>query len=575
MPYKIYTYADPYQINKTDFWDEIQGYPQLCASRTMVNGLMSVMPDSIVALTCPLDDIVKNRIFSNWENNIGIRIQQYGMLSELYRRWKKKNRLSDIYYSALSHNKDSMLDALRLFIELGIEAKALDASRLNMEHRMFVYMLKLLERHPLFALPTMPSRTELIRIFNDQAEFEKQEKERLYGDADEDEYYKRDIRIIERMIATTKAWDGKHVVIHGIHQFSPLQLRLITYLDKIGTEVVFLYNYLPEYKEIYSSWSYIYQQFDAPVRHDTRVKSYTPIGLLQKPGNAIASNMGLLCEENISRVDSRIRSNYLLYKDERVQEFDNISEYAGYVSDEFMEAESSMMEEPPLYDNPNKKKPGTASVLSRMKEIVYTANKDVDALLQVYHPEYARNRHFLAYPIGQFFASVYSLWNVENREIDIDYSLLRECVNSGVLTKFNAERLLKTLMNLEPVFSDISTYTEFEQLFGDKYRFSYRQVNESKQGSIAFPLRAMNIYNSYKITKLEIDNLFDAVKEINTIAKELFSDVGAEERFQFKKHFERLSEFVRARQNELANEEEKGRVSYLVDKNKDNLRFVR
>lgn len=564
MPYKIYTYADPYQIDKTDFWNEIQGYPQLCASRTMVNGLMCVMPDSIAALTCPLDDIVKNRIFNTWENNIGIRIQQYGMLSGLYHKWKKEKRLSNIYYSAFSHNKDSMLDALRLLIELGIDASVLDASHLNMEHRIFVYMLKLLERDPLFALPKMPSKSELIKIFNDQAEFEKKEKERLHGDEPEDSFYKRDIQIIERMISATRVWDGKHVVVHGIHQFTPLQLRFITYLDKIGTEVIFIYNYLPEYKEIYSSWSYIYQQFDAPIHHDQWVKPYSPVGMLQKPGNAIASNMGLLCEENISRMDPRIRNNYSLYKDERVQEFDNISEYAGYVSDEFMEAESSMMEEHPLYDKPNIKKPGTAGVLSRMKEIVYTANKDVDALLQVYHPEYARNRHFLAYPIGQFFAAVYSLWNVENREIDIDYSLLREGVNSGILTKFNAECLLKTLMNLEPVFTDISTYTEFEQLFGNRYRTSYRHVTEAKEGSIAFPLKAMNIYNSYKVTKIEIDNLFDAVQEINTIAKGLFSDVSAEERFQFKKHFEKLTKFVRARQNELANEEEKELINQLL-----------
>ena len=46
MAYKIYTYADPYRIRETDFWngdvDHIKDYPQLCASRTLVNGLISV-----------------------------------------------------------------------------------------------------------------------------------------------------------------------------------------------------------------------------------------------------------------------------------------------------------------------------------------------------------------------------------------------------------------------------------------------------------------------------------------------------------------------------------------------------
>ena len=57
MPYKIYTYADPYRISETDFWDgeidKIKYYPHLCASRTLVNGLISVMRDDISSLLCP------------------------------------------------------------------------------------------------------------------------------------------------------------------------------------------------------------------------------------------------------------------------------------------------------------------------------------------------------------------------------------------------------------------------------------------------------------------------------------------------------------------------------------------
>jgi hypothetical protein len=113
-------------------------------------------------------------------------------------------------------------------------------------------------------------------------------------------------------------------------------------LDKLGVEVIFVHNYVPEYKEVYSSWSYIYQQFNAPVHHDRNVGSYVPVGQFKRPGNAIASNLGLLCEDTVSRTDKRMRDNYDLYKDVRVQEFDNVSEYAGYISDEFMEAEASM-----------------------------------------------------------------------------------------------------------------------------------------------------------------------------------------------------------------------------------------
>ena len=56
MAYKIYTYADPYRIRETDFWngdvDHIKDYPQLCASRTLVNGLIRSANSSVQRAEC-------------------------------------------------------------------------------------------------------------------------------------------------------------------------------------------------------------------------------------------------------------------------------------------------------------------------------------------------------------------------------------------------------------------------------------------------------------------------------------------------------------------------------------------
>lgn len=565
MPYKIYTYADPYRIAETEFWDEIKTYPHFCAARTLVNGLISVMRDDISALMCPLDDIVNEKIFKQWVNDIGLRIQQYSALTEVYNTWNVKNGLNANYYSALTHNKNSMLDALRLFIELDIVPTVLDAKQLNIEHRMFLYMLKLFSKEKIFSLPQMPSRDELKVLLNQQAQQERNEKVRLHEGKKDDEFLKRDLELVDRMIATTRQWDAKHVVIHGIHQFTPLQLKFIKHLDKLGVEVIFVFNYLPEYKEVYSSWNYIYQQFDVPIHNDTKVEKYIPTEQFQKTGNAIASNIGLLCEDKVARTDARIKENYSLYSGVKVQEFDNVSEFAGYISDEFMEAERTMQGEEPLYEKPTQKKATTAAILGRMDEIVYTANKDVDELLQVYHPEYSRNRHFLAYPIGQFFVAIYSLWNVERGEIDIEFALLRECLNSGIMTRYSAERLLKTLMNLEPLFANVETFTEFKKIY-EEYQANYAQVVISNAQATIFSLRIMNIYNSYKVSREEIDDLFNAVSELNEIAVGLFLNIGADERFEFKKHFERLNEFVKGRQASLVNEEEKELITELLTK---------
>ncbi len=565
MPYKIYTYADPYRISQTDFWDEIKHYPQLCASRTLVNGLLHVMGKDIISLMCPLDDIVKDRVFNNWTNNISLTIKQYTKLGRIYRDWHncKEKQLTDYHYDALIHNKNAMLDSIRLFIELGIKADSLETSKLNIEHRVFAYLLKILEKKALFSLPKMPSIAELKEMIQKQAEYEKSEKERLHKGQSDTEIYRLELKMIDRMIESSKTWDGMHIVFHGIHQFAPLQLKFLEHLDELGVEVIFIYNYLPDFKEMYSSWNYIYQQFDAPIHHDQNVKTYIPVGQLQRPGNAIACNMAWLCEDGISRRERSIRENYKLYKNERVQEFDNISEYAGYVSDLFAEAEKKLSEEQLARDIPFQKKPGTSAVLAHMEDVIYTANKDVDTLLQVYHPEYARNRHFLAYPIGQFFLALYSLWNVEKREIDIDFNLLRNCVNSGIMSGYNAEQLLKTLMNLEPLFAHLSSYTDFKVRF-ENYMCTFKEMEKAKPDSVEFVFRSLNIYHSYKVPLKEIEDLYHAICELNNDAVKLFGDVGADEQFQFDSHFKRLREFVSGRQSSLANEEEKDLITKLL-----------
>ena len=569
MPYKIYTYTDPYRIYKTDFWDEIKDYPQLCASRTLVNGLTSVMEDELASLVCQIDDIVKDRIFRNWTGDIGLRIRQYSELCRSCRTLKQKVLLSDNELNAVLHNSEGMLDSIRLFIELGIKSGSLKTKGMLPEHRLFHALLDKLESSESFKLPIMPSLDTLRSLLSEQAEKEKEEKERLHAEnamaADDDGFWKKDQQFISRMIQSTEHWDGKHIVIHGIHQFTPLQLRFIEHLEKnLHMEVIFVYNFLPEFREIYSSWSYIYQQFNAASIHaDENIKNYDPAWTLPGSGNALAANIGLMCQ-GVSWNDRRIRDNYNLYKDFTVQEFDSVSEFAGYVSDEFQKAEELADKDSERSGNIIERS-GTSAVLRRMCEVVYTANQDVDALLQVYHPEYARNRHFLDYPVGQFFYGLYSMWDPETQSLALDYRLLTECVNSGMLSGYRSETLLKTLINLQPLFERISKMQDFKEIAGVKYRDACRKVHDTKKNDTESRLKTMNIYSTYKVTDDDFNSLYSAILEIDQIAGEIFVDTGKES-FSFRKHFERLSKFVRGRQSELLSSEEKVLISELLEK---------
>ena len=128
MPYKIYTYTNPYELNRTSFWPEIKSLPHFCVARTLVNGLVDIMRDSIDGLICPLDDLIKHKdIYGAWEGNISKRIEQHSYLTKLFDQTKQKSAdpRKEEFFGALHKNQGDFLDAVRLFIELGIPADSL------------------------------------------------------------------------------------------------------------------------------------------------------------------------------------------------------------------------------------------------------------------------------------------------------------------------------------------------------------------------------------------------------------------------------------------------------------------
>ena len=64
------------------------------------------------------------------------------------------------------------------------------------------------------------------------------------------------------------------VVIHGVHQFSPMVLRAIEKLAE-SKKVILLFNYQPQYKNIYQTWIDIYSAFDSPIS-DSNVAEFRP-----------------------------------------------------------------------------------------------------------------------------------------------------------------------------------------------------------------------------------------------------------------------------------------------------------
>lgn len=567
MPYKIYTYEDPYKLDQTDFWDEIRDLPHFCVSRTLVNGFKDIMQDSIEGLICTLDEFVSHEnVYKSWTNNIGLRIKQYSTLTAIFKGKFACGEIDKSFHMALMQNQTQFLEAIRLFIELGISASSLDAHQANKEQLLYISILNDIQSNGsnLFKFPKTPNLSELRQIVVELAENELKEycERNRIKEGSLNIYAPKDHLWYARSIQNAYKQELKAIVVHGVHQFSPPQLRLLLDMEKMGVTIIFLFNYQRRFSEIYSSWKYIYQCFETPIHHDVMVKEYC-LPSMQNTSNALAMALGELCEGRHKIGDHCFRQWHQLYKSTELREFANITEYAHFISNHFDAAITSYRDSQGVIDRGNRVW-DNASVLRFLDEQVYTSNRDVHSLLKIYYPEYSKNRHFLAYPIGQFFLAIYRLWDYERGEISMEVNAIKECLSSRILNSGQAAELLRTYNNLQILFENITSFDEFKTRIKSEYVVRYDKVIDARGTDQIEPLKQLSIYNKRKVKRSDILALIRAIEELNAIAVHLFSNGDLHEDYiNFGKHFQNLEDFMKQQQLDLANEEERALIDAL------------
>ena len=565
MPYKIYTYRDPYKLNQTDFWPEIADLPHFCVSRTLVNGLKDVMSESIRGLLCPLDDFV-NKVYGGWTKDIQRRIQQRTVLSRVFREALDNGEIDKPFHMALTQNQTRFLDAIRLFIALGMSPEELDGQTGNREQRFFVAVLRKVWTAAEFQFPATPGADSLKEGIADLALHELEEhKARKQEQPSDSSWY-------ERAVHTMRAGTYRAIVVHGVHQFTPEQIRLILDMELLGFTIIFLFNYQPEYSEIYSSWNFIYQCFETPFHQDENIQTYET-GSLETPSHALACAMGDLCEGGFRASDTVSCQRRRLYQSLKLIEFANMTEYAHHVSSHFDRAIQKHRDAQSVPER-GRDAQNRAAVLRVMDEQIYTANREIHTLLKIYYPEYAKERPFLAYPIGQFFSAIYRLWDEKKGEIRLDVAALKECLSSRVLRAAHGheEELLRTFYYLEGLFENLPYFRDFKRQIDTIYQERYNEVSTTVNGSPIYPLKVLSIYNPYKVSKKNVRDLLSAIEEIKAIAGFLFASGNAENGYiHFGKHFKNLEDFLKQRDFTLMGEEERA----LIDALKQRLDEVR
>ncbi|EGD45825.1 hypothetical protein Cpap_0194 [Ruminiclostridium papyrosolvens DSM 2782] len=500
MSMQIYTYSNPYEIDREPFWNLIKNCPQFCVSQTMVNGLSEIYLELRHGKLSTVDRLVTS-LYDEWYDNTELYIEQYATIDNII---SKDKGISEDIRRSLSFNKKDLLDSIRLLCELGIEVNKIDRVELS--------------RQQLFLVGLYNRVIKSYGIFK----FDKERKNTQIEAAIKSALMDANKGSISDEINTNT------IVFHGIHQFTPMILKSIEEVSKYKN-VVLLFNYQQQYKNIYQTWIDVYSAFDIPL-HSQFNNEFKATALLplSYQGNLLGEKIGQLSEGSDKLFQAEFSNISVL-------EFDNVTEFAGYVAEEYESAAK-------IFDEANDDEKQRRSVLFYMKEQFYSVNNEVNDILKIYFPEQFGERHFLSYPIGQFFIAIADMWNEETGELLIkNMNSIVECLNSGIIVEERKGELVsvfnKTSIyfsreeNIEAIISKLKALQIRIKRIGRK---SLR--NDSNEGELS----RLNYYN---VSVEELSRLITGLEELNEVAHLFYEDFEQEEA-NFKTFYSRVKEFI-------------------------------
>lgn len=499
MSITVYTYKDPYRLKENkSLWKEISTCPYFCVAQTLVNGLKAVYGDSfkIGRVTT-----VKNLTDSLYEKWIGTTcaVKQHADLDNIVVGFKENHSLSsselENVKKSFLFNRDEVFSSIRTMFELRINPESIVDEYLTPEQRFIVEIYNLI------------INSNMSKDFCLKQDFTEDE----INDA-----------ILKAMNTAKNNANADYeiscdnldtIVIHGVHQFSPLMLRAIEEISRYK-KVILLINYQEQYKNIYQTWIDIYSAFDCEIQNFDGIE-FIPSdkSSISYDGNILAQNMGKLLNGH--------KDEIILKDPYEITEFDNMTEFASYVAKVFEDASKKSPEHP----------------MSAMKEQIYAADSSVNDILKVYFPEQFGERQFLNYPLGHFFIAVANMWDAETNGIIIsDINDIKECLGAGILSEQKTGRLVSTFGKMEGLFDGCLSVDDMLARI-KKVKKNKKFLSDEKRAE------ALAHVSYYSVSQEEIKELEDALNDLEELASFFYEDF--EKRpSNFKSFYKKLKQYL-------------------------------
>ena len=498
MGIKIYTYSNPYEIDCESFWNEIKDSAHFCVSQTMVNGMNQTYPLLKTRQATATIRTLINSLYENWEDintNVKQIMEVDNAISELNYH---SSSLENVKRSLLFNTK-SIVACIRMFKELGIQSTLMTKDELNINQQYLIELYKIIDK-------------------NDNSAF-------CFSRVDSQEMIEKAIDaalMYRKEHVDLAAIDRNKIVIHGVHQFTPAMLCAIEDISKYK-EVILLFNYQKQYASVYETWMNIYSIFDLPINNQS-VNQFTPMPLLVSSykSNVLADYIGHLSNGEF------IEKNKVL-NDLEVIEFDNTTEFANYVAMLFDKAKKK-----------NEKNGNVNDPLTFMEEHLYSACGKVNDILRAYFPDQFGERHFLDYPIGHFFVASTNMWDAESKTVKVDnFSDIRECLNSGIISESSPGQLVSTFNMIEPYIEKENTICGIKTKLNQLIKYANKKHEDKDKVG----------YFTVELSLLQ--ELKKALDELESIINSFFEDFD-NETDNFSRFYKKIRKFIISRVQDMS-----------------------
>ena len=498
MAITIYTYSNPYEIHKEPYWASIQNCFHLCVSQTLVNGLCDQYKEFYKGKLTTVTKFI-NTLYEDWESD-SIAISQRAAIDNLIECMDFSAIVQDIdaadIISSLKRNRSEVVESVRTMFELGMDPANIRDEKLSYDQKCIVEIYK-----------------ELILTNNKFFKIKESFKEEEIDTAIENT-----IQDVSKEKCDSTKIRKDSIIVHGIHQFTPIMLKMIEELSKYKL-VVILFNYQVDYKNVYQTWLDVYSSFESKI-------VFSPKNLNNNTqyfeGGKIADNIAALIAGNTSVIDF---SNKI-----EVTEFDNATEFAGYIAKKFETAEALRKDDNYIH-----------SALYYMDEQLYAANSEVNSILKIYFPEQFGERAFLDYPIGHFFLSITNMWDPDTQSLCIkEINDLYECLSCGIIVEQKHGEIISILDKTKLYYGkETSIKGIIKKLRKLKNRID--EIADDDNEKLEFQR-----VEYFDISDSEIDTLINALKELNDITKYFYDDF-SDQRNDFKSFYKKISDVLVSR----------------------------